>query len=298
MKKVIFSLILFLSGVFVVSAEEIYFTNYYGDSLTKSEYNYLINYFDKESLYTMNSNLFNDVKESNGIEVKKEERYVKVDTYYDYAGNVLRNLETEVSESEALSFKSSNISTRATTATHKTSMKKITLRIYLVEGQVYAVVNLVNEWLGIPAVKSIDLIGVRIMSDSPQVDYIRGHSNATQTWDGNVIAYNVCNNSTSCPNAKVTEASNYTGVGVSMNLKDNVSSTLRNELTVAVSIPEDYIIAVGTYQHATKTVSLSDSKGYSFSASGLGNVFYFNGLLDDTEDSYDNTAGLTVRYDF
>lgn len=177
-------------------------------------------------------------------------------------------------------------------------MKKITLRVYLVEGQAYAVVNLVNEWLSIPAVKSIDLIGVRVMSDSPQVGFIKGHSNATQTWDGTVINYAVCNGSSTCPNAKVTEASNYTGVGVSMNLKADVEDSLRNELTVAVAIPEDYIIAVGTNQHATKTVSLSDSLGYSFSASGLGNIFYFNKLGDNTENKYDNTSGLTVRYDF
>lgn len=94
MKKVLFNLILFFSGVVVVSAEESYFTNYYGDTLTNDQYSYLINYFDEESLYTMNSNLFNDLKESDSIEVKKEERYVKVDTYYDCTGNVLRTLET------------------------------------------------------------------------------------------------------------------------------------------------------------------------------------------------------------
>ena len=279
----------------MVYANEAYFTNYYGDTLTEEQYNYLIQYFDEQSLYSMKSELFNEIKGWDSVDVKTDEKYIRIDTYYDYAGNVLRNLETEVSKSEALSFKNSNISSRATTATHQTSMKKITLRIYLEVGGAHVVVNLVNEWLGIPNVKSYDLIGMRIMGKANSLTLEEDLSYGVQTWDGNIINYTVCPGS-SCANTIVTNASNYTGVGVSMNIKDNVSNTLRNELTFAIVTNSSYVIAVGTYQHATSTISLSNSQDYSFSASGLGNVFYFSST--SLRNKYDNTSGLTVRYDF
>ncbi len=50
-------------------------------------------------------------------------------------------------------------------------------------------------------------------------------------------------------------------------------------------------IVYGSYQHATSNISLANSKLYSISASGYGNIFSFYG---NAYGVYDNTTGVYI----
>lgn len=66
-------------GTSIVLADDIYFINYYGGTLTKNEYDRLIKYFDYETLYTFSNYTLNYYKNSNDILGVESQKIVKVD---------------------------------------------------------------------------------------------------------------------------------------------------------------------------------------------------------------------------
>ena len=83
----------------------------------------------------------------------------KVSKYYKVTETTNGTITTEVSKEEAIAAAENNISTRATY--HTTSYKNIRISTMKLSTNVYYV-NLTNEWLITPRVKSYDVIAMRV----------------------------------------------------------------------------------------------------------------------------------------
>ena len=72
----------------IVNAETFYI-NKNGSELTKQQYDYLIQYYDYDFLDNMKKETLDDIKKWNDDSIEKNEKYILIDTYYDFFGNVL-----------------------------------------------------------------------------------------------------------------------------------------------------------------------------------------------------------------
>ena len=79
-----------------------------------------------------------------------------------------------------------------------------------------------------------------------------------------------------------------------MNIVDNASSSLLNSLFIKFKIRENVTLTYyGTYQHATKNVTLAQSKSYNFAANGLGGVLYYSNAT--IRGYYDGMKGISAH---
>lgn len=124
-------------------------------------------------------------------------------------------------------------------------------------------------WLSLPTIRSYDLIG----------EYFY---NTTVLSRGNVQLFDGSNRTTYAP-----DKSNSTSLGTTVKLpttasKIKITHTFTAEKKGGVN---------ASYQHAKKNISLSNSKKYSFSQSGIGGVFKFDTGI---QDYYDCMAGVSL----
>lgn len=286
MKKFCFLILIFMFGTSIVLADDIYFTNYYGGTLTKNEYDRLIKYFDYETLYTFSNYTLNYYKNSNDILGVESQKIVKVDEYFDENGNYLYSTEAEISLADV----SKILNARNYSDTHTTSVKKLHMQVTSGGATNSKGVVITNTWLSIPKVKSYDVLAIRPVSSSSISTTLNTASfSAVQIHDGTTISYSLTGNNTK-------HVPNYTGtggIGVSMNIADNVSSSLINKMSMVFMSNNNPFVIEGTYQHAVKTITLSQSKDYNFYATGLGGVLSYNNGLSSY---YDGMQGVTVVY--
>lgn len=266
-----------------------FYTNANGATLTEEQYNYLIDFFSETTLYTMTAEQLNFVKNETNLTKTTETKYIKTDEFYDRTGNLIERVETELSEEEALNYEEEP-TTYAWNVTHTTSMKRLYMQV--VSGSASTkIVTLTNTWLSLPSVRSFDVIALRPETNSMTINVNSGLISGYQKWDGNVINYN-----SGSDNTKIS--SSFTGkggIGISMNIVDDVSSTLENSMTVYFLCGASTFKIAGTYQHATSTVTLAQSQNYSFSSSGLGEVLDF---ASSVESKYDNMRGVKLTYNY
>lgn len=231
----------------------------------------------------------NFVKNETNLTKTTETKYIKTDEFYDRTGNLIERVETELSEEEALNYEEEP-TTYAWNVTHTTSMKKLYMQV--VSGSASTkIVTLTNTWLSLPSVRSFDVIALRPETNSMTINVNSSSISGYQKWDGNIINYN-----SGSDNTKIS--SSFTGrggIGISMNIVDDVSSTLENSMTVYFLCGASTFTIAGTYQHATSTVTLAQSKNYSFSSSGLGEVLDF---ASSVESKYDNMRGVKLTYNY
>lgn len=90
--------------VMVLAQENVYYTNEKGATLTEEQYNYLIDYFDEDTLYTMTVEQIDLIKDNRNLTVTTETKYVRTDEVYDTTGVLLEVENTEVTEDEALNY--------------------------------------------------------------------------------------------------------------------------------------------------------------------------------------------------
>lgn len=291
MKKIIIIFITTMICTINVSAEEIYFENLNGATLTKEQYNTLIKEFRHDTLLIMEKELLNEIKHQKNLKVKKVEKYIQTDEYYDTLGNIVRREEKEIKKDLILNKEYIKDINSLNSVSHTTNMKILTLEIPEVNDKIVRVF-LTNEWKSIPSVKSYDVIGIRPLSATNNCDIVILQSSAYQIWDGTNISYNL----SSGDNKKyVKKCTGTSGLGVSMNIKNEVSKSLINKLSVGIMYDKPtYLIIEGTYQHATSTLSLSDSKSYTFHATGFGGVLKFNDSI--ISKKYDGMQGVTIQY--
>lgn len=268
-----------------VQAENFFYKNDKDVVLSSSEYNHVIQYISEEDLelFTM--------KELNYVMENPNGRIEEASAIYCSSENIEggKNNEKYLTEKEVMenfNVKNQNISTLSysdRTDTHTTAMKKITMNMYQVDGSVKKVI-LKCVWLSLPTVKSYDVIAMRPMGNSATINAL-GANNVVgyQKYDGRSITYNYSSN-----NFKYTNS----GVGVSVDLNDNVQSSLSVILDVSFVTTQDPFQVYGTYQHAVKNISLNNSKKYTIESGGMGNVLKFN---SGYASYYDNTGGVMVK---
>lgn len=296
MKKILISILMTMmilpTGVYAQETEP-YYTNINGATLTEVQYTRLREVFSEDTIYTMTVDAINLLKDETQFRTTEEVKYIRIDDYYDRSGNYIDTIETEVTEKEALNFSDNNqTSTYAWNVTHQTSMKKLYMQVVLSGvGESQKTVTLTNTWLSLPSTRSYDVIALRPGQNSLTVNVNSSTISGYQKWDGNYINY-----SANSDNTKIsTVFDGNGGIGISMNIKDDVTTSLENSLSVTFASGSNPFKIYGTYQHAQSSVTLSESQNYSFSSAGLGKVLAFNS--SSIESKYDRMSGVYLSYE-
>ncbi len=290
MKKIMLFLLcaFFASGIQVYASENTYITNLNGINMTKEQYQYLSNFYTEKTIMNMTEEKFDS--EMNRIFSPKEEsqKYIKTVTYFDMQGVPTSN-DYEISEQEynnPIIPYANNCTEDFAIGCWETSYKKLHMVIWG-SGETKVETErivLINDWKVMPKVRSYDVIGVRYYNWQ-----------LTNAWgDQTSISSNEGVNTTeySYNGANMNIQSN--GVGISQNLY-NYSSTysLSNRIVAEGNVLADHIGRYGSYQHATRDVTLAQSKNYSFNSNGLGEVFAFNSGIGSY---YDGMQGVSHAY--
>lgn len=284
----------------ILGAEIAYYSNDKGMRLSYKEYKYITQYVKEEHLSFYNQDEIDYLLKHVDIDgVETEIKYVKTTI------NALTNeciAEVYMTEEEIMDeyncqnmdLNAMTYSSRSTSAysldgrTDKvtTNMKSIEMVMSNV-GASSRKVTLTCTWLSLPKTRSFDVIAFRVDSKAVILSStVANNIEGKQIYDGKEVVY-----TSSTKNLK--NCSN--GFGVSMNIADNVSKTLKMYLSANIAGTENSgnpFTVYGTYQHATKDVSLKDSQKYSLSSSGMGGVLKFGWLI---KSKYDDTPGLVVK---
>ena len=136
-----------------------------------------------------------------------------------------------------------------------------------------------NIWLTEPKVKSADIIAVRFNGSASLYNFW-GEQHYTNSSGKQLVSYN-----NTVTNSQVFS----NGLGISMNLVDAGSNFKCYLAWNGYSSGTLNIYA--SYQHATSNVTVADSKKYTLSSSGLGNVIKFNS--SSISNKYDGMQGVS-----
>ncbi|MBR5662821.1 MAG: hypothetical protein IKX00_04125 [Bacilli bacterium] len=281
--KIRYLLIIFIFVFIIAKTDNVYakayFTTKNGYSLTKEEYDNLSSVFSPTTISILSNEALDLLKNDHTLSKKEDTKYYRFDEWKDNLGNVILSTNIEVDKETAETFH--NDFDRSGSDTHTTSMKSLTLQV-VQNDQSVRVATLTNTWLSIPSTKSFDVIGLRINNTA---SYLTLSSiSGVQIHDGITINY--------YGNGSNTKTSNSKHVGISMNIVNNVTNSLQNQLTV-VYLAAQGLDAYGAYQHAKSDVTLSQSQNYSFSANGKGGVFKF---ANSVNPKYDDMQGVHVNF--
>lgn len=131
-------------------------------------------------------------------------------------------------------------------------------------------VSISLHWINLPKIRSNDILGIYLDNATPiQVNKVRIDTNKGKTeysYDKNEI----------------------NGIGTSFKLPTDVTYLDVSQLLLL----EKKGTIKASYQHARKTISLANSKKYSFSKAGIGGVFKFNTGI---QTYYDCMPGVELK---
>lgn len=278
----IFMISLFMMSSFV-SADNAYYINQNGFAFSEEDYNLIYDEFGQEGIDAVTEDNF-----ANAIAFARDgeiviSKYFATTYVVDGTGKITETSNREVTEEE---YNDSNIQPMANICDDSdgslgwciyTDYKELRMNVTASNRQV----KVTNTWKKMPTVRSFDVIAVRFR-EKVSITQATG----TQTWSGGSQSY-----ATNGTNTKV--GSN--GAGISMNLYDGSTTSLKNEMIVRTGGSSadwfNYRINV-TYQHAQSSVTLAQSMNYAFATGTgtLGNTIKFN---DSTiQAKYDNMIGL------
>lgn len=278
--------VIFMPNVFAL--EKPYYENNLGVKMSESEYYLLLERFDKNFIANLSQSFFDSAIENiNNIQlVEKKDVYLETITHTDRDGKVT-NYEQKITEKEYDNYvKQQSFSNNCTdgVACWEINAKKLTLLIYQNTTTNEYQFRLINLWKTIPIVKSFDVIAFRWTSTADGI--IQGISQGYQFYNNSHVYY-----SPDGTNTKSTSS----GVGISMNIVDNTSTFLQNELYLYMSFTKRTAFNLfGTYQHATSGVSLANSQSYSFKSNGLGGVLYYSNST--IRNRYDGMDGISYSF--
>ena len=264
LKKIIMTISILL--VMIIS------TNVKAANLTDEEYARLRNLFSDARISIMSDE---DAARYLSYDL---EHVNKVSKYYKVTETTNGTITTEVSKEEATTAAENNISTMATY--HTTSYKNIEISTMKLNTNVYYV-NLTNEWLITPKVKSYDVIAMRV--DDATIN--SGSQRGTQFYIANGVSDTV---EYSYNGTNMVLSSN--GFGISMNLVDAASS-FTCDIDATVTATSQWATVYGSYQHAMTAVTLAKSKSYTISHNGYGKVINFATAV---QNDYDNMQGVSI----
>ena len=265
LKKIIMTISILL--VMIIS------TNAKAATLTDEEYNRLRNVFSDTRISLMSDEdaaryLSYDLEHTN-----------KVSKYYRVTETTNGTITTEVSKEEATNAAKNTTTTRG--VVHTTSYKNIQISATKISTNNY-LVDVTNDWLITPKVKSYDVIAMRTddatISTGTQ-NGIQLYTNSSTT--GNVrYSYNGTN---------MVLSSN--GFGISMNLVD-AATGFTCQIEAIVTATSQWAKVYGSYQHAMTAVTLAKSKSYTISHNGYGKVINFATAV---QNDYDNMQGVSIE---
>lgn len=241
-------------------------------NLTEEEYARLRNVFSDARISIMNDEdaaryLSYDLEHTN-----------KVSKYYKVTETTNGTITTEVSKEEATNA-TENIMARGTTYT--TTYKNIQIMTTDTGNNSY-LVQLINDWLITPRVKSYDVIAMR----ADDATIIAGTQSGMQAYVSNgktdTVEY-------SYQGTNMVLSSN--GFGISMNLVD-AAQGFTCEIEAIVTATSQWATVYGSYQHAMTAVTLAKSKSYTISHNGYGKVINFATAV---QNDYDNMQGVSIE---
>ncbi len=221
----------------------------------------------------------------------KATKYIATTYEYNVFGQITNIYEKEISENESdLIVNNPNIHVLSDGELHdlskenplksnhyeyETNSKKIEL-IYGTRSGNVNFIQFKNSWKTSPSKRSHDILAVRFTNSVSASSY---------TVSGTQAAY-------AATTITYTESSSsdhmqkfLNGAGLSMNLYDNYNPAYELLNIESTSNFGTYVYA--TYQHATQNISLTNSKSYTMSSSGLGEV-----LNHTYASSYDGMQGV------
>lgn len=134
-------------------------------------------------------------------------------------------------------------------------------------------VTMANTWKYVPRVKSYDVIGAMF-------------SNTSRSSNSQVTLFKMDGTNYKCTEYVLKSD----GIGCSYKLRSDASEEFY--IYMNFDVYDTGGLVYGSYQHATSSVTLSQSKNYSFHINGYGNVFLFN--TAKAKDAYDGMGGVSM----
>lgn len=281
MKKIvtiILTLILYVSITpFIVEAKS-EIINKKGVVMTQEEYNILNTNFGYSEEVIMNiftQNMFDT--RIKGTHEGSETKYFRTETFYNVINNeLIKSINTQITKEELEKSETTSIIIPYGQI-HQTTYK--TLRIDVWHYGSGASIELYNYWTKDPVARTYDVIAIRWNNAFTLTD-ANGYQSAFSPRNSQYYSYgganmNIQNN----------------GVGISMNLFNN-GTDIDNALYIDGNLSGPYAFN-GSFQHCTaSSISLADSKNYTFSSSGLGGVIKFGNTT--IANKYDGMQGVDI----
>lgn len=264
--------------IFTLALGLVFTTSVKGATLTDEEYARLRLVFSERRISIMND------EDANRYLSYDLENSRTVSKYYEVTKTTNGTSSKEVTEQFAKSAVNSMKSSRA--SVHTTSYKniQITAAGTGVVNRYY--IDLTNVWLINPYIKSYDVIAMRtddatIVEGTQEGYQFYDKSDGTSTY----VSYSNGGNN-------MVKASN--GFGISMNLVD-AGSNFDCEISATVFATTEWATMYGSYQHAAANVTLAQSKSYTISHNGYGEVINF---ATGIEGTYDGMQGVSIALDY
>lgn len=294
MKKIIkLSIFCILTVIFclpnVFAKSEAFYKNHAGVEMTKEEYEYLSNHFDKRRISNFNKEKFElAIKDYNNIKTLKEEVvYVKTTTITSPLKEI-SSFEQIITEDEYNDFQPVRLSCNYGDTCYETNAK----RIYLVTDR-YATnklcMDVYLDWKTIPVTRSFDVLAARWTDSNSGLsfDEVIGYQDlGAAAATGDILYVYQAGGS---EHTNIVHTSN--GVGISMNVVDNLTEAPKMGMSLYYTINNATTMNFyTTYQHATSSLTLAQSKSYSFASNGLGGVLYYSNST--IRNKYDGMGGL------
>ena len=280
----ILAMMVFIPNVF--AKDNVFFTNMNGVEKTKEEYELMSEHFDKYLVQGMPQELFDEaVKDIDSIKTETlEKKYIETITVRLPNGEVItkENLITKEeydNYTPIVPLEDCNVGI----ACWETNAKEFSFNV--TGSDDLKTFSVKNIWRTMPIVRSYDVIAAR---------YSASNSNIRRTsYSGMQVGKE--NTYYTSGNGNIKETSN--GVGISMNLYDDVNDILNNFLFITFKLSGDVNLDFyATYQHATSNVTLAQSQDYTFGASGLGGVLDY--ASSTIRNRYDGMQGLYKKVVF
>ena len=223
---------------------------------------------NKDIYYTNSNGISLTEKEYNYAKTMFDEHFIEIMNQEDY--DFIYRADVNNKDVEIIIQEPDYIQSR-TSSYVETQAKRLAISKSCING--VCSVNLTNNWKYEPRVKSYDVIGVMFSNTS---QYGNGYSTVFKVNGTNHLCTEYVKNSD--------------GLGCSYKLPSNATADIYTYMSLDVN--DTGGLVYGSYQHAGSSVTLSQSKNYSFSINGYGNVFLFN--TAKAKDAYDGMGGVSM----
>lgn len=284
--KIVFTFTIIFNLLNVVNAEtteKVYYTNYNNVEMTKEEYDLINSNYGDLVKYIQQIDFDAAIEDINTIQTLDEQvTYVKTTTYNDYFFGSITEEEI-ITEEEYQLYNTTNTSNCTVgDVCYQTSTKRLSVQGFaLLESNTYTFIT-TNLWTTVPDFYSFDVIASR-WADLNET-FIMTNYYGEQLASNGTVEYGYKGG-----NSKYTS----NGVGISMNILDNCSWNQSQKTVQGYFTGETDFYYYTTYQHATQTTNLTESKSYSFSSSGLGGVLYYSNST--IRNKYDKMQGIYLN---